>query len=227
MRYKTLCQTLILGCLSLTALLAQATAPTMSELNYQDADPGAAPYRTRILVTPDYLRMDAGDDKGDFALLNRANGELLNVIRSERRAYRYQTRKIVLAKPQPWKITQIVKQLAPTTRQFIWSVNGKPCGQITAAVTLLPDTARALQQYWRALVPSQSQTWQHTPAELRNECDLARYVFEIPRLFQYGLPLEDIASDGRTRHYESDRQVPLQMDLFRVPKDYQLIKLTN
>jgi len=222
MHYKTLCWGLAMMCAPLWA-----AAATMAELNYQDNDPGAAAYRTRILVTTDYMRMDSGDDNGDFVLLNRANGELLNIIRSEQRAYRYATRLKSLKKPRPWRVTQTVRQLAPGTRQFTWAVNGKTCGQVTAAATLLPDAAQALQQYWRALAPSQMKTWQRTPAELRDECDLARYVLEIPRLFQYGLPLEDIASDGRSRRYESDRLVPLQADLFAVPRSYQTVKLSN
>lgn len=227
MLYKNLGRGLAALCASLCAVSAWAAAATMSELNYQDADPGTAAYRTRILVTPDYLRMDTGSDNGDFVLLDRASGELLNVIRSEQRAYRYESKKIRLSKPQPWKITQTVKRLAPTTRQFTWAVNGKTCGQVTAAATLLPDTAKALQQYWKALAPSQVQTWQRTPPEMRDECDLARYVLEIPRLFQYGLPLEDIASDGRTRRYESSRQLPMQADLFVVPGSYQRVRLAN
>ena len=223
MRYKAICWMLT----ALWAMPTWAAPTTMAELNYQDSDPGAAAYRTRILVTPDYMRMDSGDDSGDFVLLNRANGELLNVIRSEQRAYRYQVRLVPVHKPQPWQVTQTVKQLAPSTRQFIWAVNGKTCGQVTAATGMLPDTVKALQQYWRALAPSQAQTWLRTPEALRDECDMARYVLEIPRLFQYGLPLEDIASDGRTRRYQSDRVVPLQRDLFTVPKAYQTVKLAN
>jgi hypothetical protein len=226
MRYKLMRLLPVVLCVQLWAGPAWAGAG-MSELNYRDADPGSAAYRTRILVTPGYLRMDTGDDNGDFALLDRASGELLNVIRSEQRAYRYETRKVDIDKPQPWQVTQTVKQLAATTRQFTWSVNGKVCGQVTAAATLLPDTAKALQQYWQALASSQVLTWQRTPVELRNECDLARYVLEIPRLFQYGLPLEDIASDGHSRRYESNRIVPLRADLFTVPKTYQTVNSTN
>ncbi len=225
MRYKAWSS---LGlCAALWAMPTYAATPTMSVLNYQDADPGSAAYPTRILVTPAYLRMDTGDDNGDFVLLNRSNGVLLNVIRSEQRAYRYQAKAAPLSKPQPWQVTQTVKQLAASTQQFTWSVNGKVCGQVTATNSLLPDTVTALQQYWQALAPSQTLTWLRTPVELRDECDLARYVLEIPRLFQFGLPIEDIASDGRTRRYESSREAPLQAELFTVPKAYQTVKLTN
>lgn len=88
MRYKIL-GLLLAGLCALSCAVPVWAAATMSELNYQDADPGTAAYRTRILVTPDYLRMDTGNDNGDFVLLKRSSGELLNVIRSEQRAYRY------------------------------------------------------------------------------------------------------------------------------------------
>ena len=225
------CKSMILGlaglCASVSVLPAWAADATMSVLQYKDADPGTAAYTTRILVTPDYMRMDTGDDNGDFVLLNRASGELLNIIRGEQRAYRYKTLAVKVKKPQVWKVTQSVKQLAPGTHRITWMVNGKVCGQITAATNLLPDTAKSIQQYWEALAPSQAATWQRTPVEMRDECDLARYVLEIPSLFKYGLPIEDLASDGRSRRYESSSMAPLQRDLFTVPNSYQTVKLMD
>ncbi|MEQ1667865.1 MAG: hypothetical protein ABL868_05365, partial [Sulfuriferula sp.] len=196
-------------------------------LNYQDSDAGTAAYRTRILVTPEYLRMDAGVDDDNFALLNRVTGQLYNVMRDERKAYRYDTQQPKVSLPKPWKITQHVTQINASTRHFDWSVNGKACGQITATSKLQPDTVIAMQQYWRALAANQWQTWQHTPADIRDECELARYVVAIPYLFQHGLPLTDISHDGRSRTYQSDSVVPLRSELFVVPAAYTVVKIEN
>ena len=215
MRYKLI----IVGAM----LSVHAWAASMTELNYQDSDAGTPAYRTRILVTFDFLRMDAGVDDDNFALLNRATGQLYNVSRDEHQAYRYDTQQAKIDLPKSWKITRHVTQINASTRHFSWAVNGKPCGQVTATSKLQPDTAVALQQYWRALATSQWQTWQRTPADMRNACDLARYVVAIPFVFQYGLPLSDETSDGRSRHYQSDSVVPLRAGLFVLPPDYPVV----
>ncbi|NOT17957.1 MAG: hypothetical protein HOP20_07840 [Sulfuriferula sp.] len=215
MRYKLLCACMLLS--------TTAWSATMSELNYQDSDAGTPAYRTRILVTPEYLRMDVGVDDDNFALLNRATGQLYNVMRDEHKAYRYDTKKLVIKPIKPWKITQQSTQISTNTRQFDWSVNGKLCGQITATTKLQPDTALALQQYWQALAANQWQTWQRTPADMRDPCELARYVSNIPYVFQAGLPLSDVTTNGRSRQYQSDSTVPLRAELFALPKGVDVL----
>jgi hypothetical protein len=216
MRYKLL----ILGMM----LSVHAWAATMTELNYLDSDAGTPAYRTRILVTPDFLRMDTGGDDENFALLNRATGKLYNVSHDDRQVYLYDTQTPKIKLPAPWKITQHVTQINASTHRFDWAVNGKTCGEITATSKLQPDTVIALQQYWRALALSQWKTWQRTPDDVRNQCDLARYVVAIPFVFQYGLPLSDEANGGLSRHYQSDSVVPLRAELFVLPTTYKLIK---
>jgi hypothetical protein len=216
MRYKFI----IVGVM----LSVNAWAASMTELNYQDSDAGTPAYRTRILVTPGFLRMDAGVDDDNFALLNRSTGTLYNVSHDDRQVYFYDTQRPKIKLPKPWKITQHVTQINASTHRFDWAVNGKSCGEITATSKLQPDTAVALQQYWRTLALSQWKTWQRTPDDVRNQCDLARYVAAIPRIFQYGLPLSDEASDGRSRHYQSDSVIPLRAELFVLPADYKVIK---
>ncbi|BBP01782.1 hypothetical protein [Sulfuriferula nivalis] len=217
MRYKLI----ILGMM----LSVHAWAATMTELDYQDSDAGTPAYRTRILVTPDFLRMDTGIDADNFALLYRATGKLYNVSRDDHQVYLYDTQAPKITLPKPWKITQHVTQINTSTHRFDWAVNGNHCGEITATSKLQADTAVALQQYWRALALSQWKTWQRTPDDVRNQCDLARYVVAIPFVFQYGLPLSDEASDGRSRHYQSDSVVPLRAELFVLPADYKVIKV--
>lgn len=217
MRYKLI----VMGVM----LCGHAWAATMTELDYQDSDAGTPAYRTRILVTPAFLRMDAGVDEDNFALLNRTTGQLYNVMRDERKAYRYDTKHAQFPLPKPWKISRHVTLINANTHKFDWAVNGQACGEITATNKLQPDTVIALQQYWRALSASQWQTWVRTPEDVRNPCDLARYVVAIPFVFQYGLPLSDEASDGRSRHYQSDSVAPLREELFVLPADYKVIKV--
>src|SRR5512139_3544337 len=70
------------GLFGLVALcVGVALAADMTVLRYVDQDPGGPPYASRILVTPDFMRMDSGEDEGDFTLLDRRQRRVINVSR--------------------------------------------------------------------------------------------------------------------------------------------------
>ena len=198
-------------------------AENMTELDYLDQDPGTAAYPTRILVNKNFMRMDSGKDAADFILMDRHVGTIYNVIRSEANIYRYNPHPLTMAQPTPWKIQQQVKQLPGNTRKFTLGVNGKSCMEITAAGKLLPDVVSALATYRQTLTSVEVLTWQRTPPEMRDECDLLQHVFEIRRTLQYGLPIEEVYANGRSRRYVSHRTRASQAALFQLPPKYQMI----
>lgn len=214
---------ILLALLLCLPLVAQAAS--MNEVDYQDQDPGAAPYSTRILVTQQFMRMDSGEDGGDFILLDRHARRVYNVVRGDQRIFRYDARPVKLAKPVPWKITESVTQLPGNTRKFSLGVNGKACMVITAAPKLQPDTVAALVTYHAALAAVEADTWQRTPPDVRDQCDLAQHVLAFRRVLQYGLPLEEVYANGRSRHYVAHRTLPENQVLFRLPPDYQVVTL--
>lgn len=198
-------------------------AENMTELDYLDQDPGAVAYPTRILVNKNFMRMDSGKDAADFILMDRHVGTIYNVIRSEANIYRYNPHPLTLAQPTPWKIQEQVKQLPGNTRKFTLGVNGKSCMEITAAGKLLPDVVSALATYRQTLTSVEVLTWQRTPPEMRDECDLLQHVFEIRRTLQYGLPIEEVYANGRSRRYVSHRTRASQAALFQLPPKYKMI----
>lgn len=55
---------------------APGAAPVAAVMYYEEREPGVEPYTTRIIVSPRYLRLDDGNDDGDFVLLERGSGTL-------------------------------------------------------------------------------------------------------------------------------------------------------
>lgn len=198
-------------------------AENMTELDYLDQDPGAAAYPTRLLVNRNFMRMDSGKDAGDFILVDRHAATVYNVIRSEASIYRYNPHPLTLARPKPWKIQEQVKHLPGNTRKFTLGVNGKPCMEITATDKLSPDVVSALATYRQTLASVEALTWRRTPPEMRDECDLAQHVFEIRRTLQYGLPIEEVYANGRSRRYVSQSTRASQAALFQLPPKYKMI----
>jgi hypothetical protein len=210
----------LLGLLLLGA--GAAHAADMAVVRYVDQDPGDAPYATRILVTPDFLRMDGGEDGGDFVLLDRRQRKVINVLRDNQLAMVF-TSGTVPPKPASWKPRLDTKAGAPGTRRFSLVLNGVVCSEGIAARRAVPDAARAMAELKGVLAATQYRVWRDSPLEMQHDCDLANLVWASGATLELGLPLEEREFSGRTRQLESESSQPLQPELFRVPDGMTVI----
>jgi len=204
----------LLGLLLLGA--GAAHAADMAVVRYVDQDPGDPPYLTRILVTPDFMRMDSGEDGGDFVLLDRRQRKVINVLRDNQLAMVF-TSGTVPPKPASWKPRLDTQAGAPGTRRFSLVLNGVVCSEGIAARRAVPDAARAMAELKAILAATQHRVWQASPREMQHDCDLANLVWASGATLELGLPLEEREFSGRTRQLESESSQPLQPELFRVP----------
>jgi hypothetical protein len=204
----------LLGLLMLVAGIAQAA--DMRVVRYVDQDPGDPPYATRILVTPDFLRMDGGDDEGDFVLLDRRRRQVINVMHDNKLAMVFSAGQIP-SKPANWAAKLATQPGAAGTRRFSLTVNGVVCSEGVAARRAAPDAARAMAELKTILAATQYRVWKDSPRDLQHDCDLANQVWESGATLKLGLPLEEREFTGRTRQLESESSQPLRPELFRVP----------
>ena len=205
----------LLGAGTLQAADMIAQRQTMATLRYIDQDPGDAPYLTRILVTPDFMRMDSGEDGGDFVLLDRRQRKVINVMRDNQLAMVFAPG-IVPPKPTSWSPRLDTHKLTRGSWRFSLVVNGVVCSEGVAA-TRVPDAARAIAELKAILAATQYRVWQDSPREMQHDCDLANQVWETGTTLELGLPLEVREFTGRTRQLESELTQPLRPELFRVP----------
>ncbi|MFP5408816.1 MAG: hypothetical protein ACLGGY_05995 [Gammaproteobacteria bacterium] len=199
-----------------------ALRQTMMELRYIDQDPGDPPYLTRILLTPGFMRMDDGNDDGDFILLDRQQQKVINVMRGNQMAMVFSAGTLP-PRPAGWKPVLDVQAGAPGTQRFSLTLKGVVCSEGVAAQRAAPEAARAMAELKTILAPMQYRVWQDTPAEIQYDCDLANQVWESGATLKLGLPLEEREFTGRTRQFESESQQPLRPELFRVPDGIPLI----
>lgn len=208
-------------CLVAAGALHASDAPdaglTMIALRYIDQDPGDPSYPTRILVTPDFLRMDAGEDEGDFVLLDRRQRQVTNVMRDSRIAMVFSAAEVP-GRPAAWKSELRTGAAATGTRRFSLTVNGLVCNEGIVAPRLAPDAARAMAELKAVLAATQYRVWKDSPAAMQHDCDLANEVWETGAPFGLGLPLEAREFNGRTRRLESEAELPRVPELFRVPQ---------
>ena len=196
-------------------------AADMIALRYIDQDPGDAPYLTRILVTPDFMRMDSGEDGGDFVLLDRRQRKVINVMHDNQLAMVFAPG-TVPPKPANWKSRLDTHKLTRGSRRFSLTVNGVVCSEGMVA-RRAPDAARAMAELKSILAATQYRVWQDSPREMQHDCDLANQVWETGTTLELGLPLETREFTGRTRQFESESTQPLRPELFRVPDGLKAI----
>lgn len=208
--------------LALACCAGAAQAADMSVVRYLDQDPGDPAYATRLLVTPEFLRMDGGEDDGDFVLLDRRQRQVISVMRGNRLAMVF-VPGTVPAPPPNWKARLAAQAGAPGTRRFSLTVNGVVCSEGVAARRAAPDVARALAELKAILAATQYRVWKDSPRELQHDCDLANQVWESDATLKLGLPLEEREFSGKTRQFESESTAPFRPELFRVPDDYTAI----
>lgn len=211
---KTVWLTLLAG------LCWTAQAASMTEILYEDSEPGEPPYLSRILIAGDRVRLDYGRDADDFSLYDRRAGKLYVVGHGSERITVIAAGQGKVALPKGWRLN--VAESGERTRQ-LW-LNGRMCAEVRSA-PLLPDEARLLADLRRTLAASQAAAWRATPAELRDPCALvldgARAGFE----YELGLPLTIRYGDGRSRAYRSHGQREAQAELFELPAQYRRFNL--
>lgn len=217
---------LLAGCLGVGVVRAQP----MIVLHYMDQDTGQAPYPTRILVTERYLRMDNGQDGDDFLLMDRKAMRMWNVTPDRKEILEIDRKPVRMAKPGRWDVHE---KIAPApargkgVEQVTLYVNGVECSRITARAGIFPGVVAALKAYKETMAAVQADTFQSTPKDMRNDCDLALNVFEIDREFSHGLPLDENFQDGRSRRLESYREEEARPGLFVLPKNFRRINIED
>jgi hypothetical protein len=202
--------------------MSAAHAADMIALRYVDQDPGDPPYQTRILVTPDFMRMDGGEDGGDFILLDRRQRKLINITRDNKLAMVFSPGTLP-PKPADWKARLDARKAARGTQRFSLTVKGVVCSEGVAAKGAAPDAARAMAEMKAILAAMQYRVWKETPPEMQHDCDLANQVWESGTTLTLGLPLEEREFTGRSRKFESESRQPLRPELFRLPDGMTMI----
>jgi hypothetical protein len=199
-----------------------AHAADMTVLRYADQDPGGPPYPTRILVTPDFLRIDSGEDAGDFTLLDRQRRVVINVMHGSKLAMVFAPGPLP-PKPAGWKAMLETGKAERGGRRFTLSVRGVVCSE-GIAVSHALDAARAMAEMKSVLAATQYRVWKESPRNLQHDCDLANQVWNSGDTLKLGLPIEEREFTGRSRKIESETSQPVDPELFRVPEGMTQIK---
>lgn len=208
----------------------EATEPGPATiLWFDEQEPGVVPYRTRMIVVRDFVRMDDGKDTDDFVLFDRRSGTIHSVSHEDRTVLEVPARPVDREPPYPLELTEFrqPQEDAPkidghTPEHLVFKVNGKTCYEVVAVPGLLEDAVIALRQYHRSLAGEQSLTLDWTPPEMQTPCMLANVIFHPARHLAYGFPVQEWDYRGYARALADYREgVTVDAALFRLPEDYR------
>lgn len=197
-------------------------------IHFEEQETGSEKYRSRVIITPEFLRIDDGEGSVDFVLFDRVKRVIYSVNSSDKRTlvikWRSQTR--ILPKNIKNKIETLTDSPPPIAGQavahFRLYSNDRQCYDLFAAKNLLPKAVKALIEFQKTLAVEHADFMEIVPLQTASVCDRVNNVFKPARYLQFGFPV--YASDylGRSRQLV-DYKVGEKIDanLFKVPDGYE------
>jgi hypothetical protein len=211
-----------------TLLGACGEAGKATALYYNEQDEGGEAFRTRMIVTAQWLRIDEGEGSRDFLLYDRREKTLYSVNAADSRILVLPKRAVDVV--SPLKLEHGVQrgtEALPAVggravTHYRLSTNNKSCYEVFAADGLLPEAVQALREYRTALAAQQAPALASMPKELQTPCDLANNIFAPARYLDYGLPVRLTETGVRTSELV-DYSVDFKADraLFELPANYR------
>lgn len=233
----TWCLKLLLAtvCVLLPALplhAEEAGVPAIM-LQYDEQEPGTDVYPLRMLVSDKYLRIDEGQDTGDFILMDRAGRRVYSIDHDEQTLLVLDYHAVEADLPEDLVLSAVqAPDLAAPKIQGRQAVNNRylandePCLQTVTVPGLLDKAVTALAEYAGILAARELQILDKVPAAVQTPCYLARHVYAPAWHLQDGLPLQEWDAAGYRRslvNFAASVEVPAA--LFRLPAGYEELRL--
>ncbi len=226
----------MLGTLLLMALATPWSSGVLAEdatvLNFTEKKPTEPVRNTRAIVTQKFLRIDDGDDAGDFLLFDRARRVIYVTNSLDKRILVIKARAAELTPPTPFEQrVEKSQESYPNVAgrkviHYRLFTNGEKCFDVYAAAGLLTDAQQALREYRMTLAGEQAVTAKFTPPEFQSACDLANNVFLPARHLEYGFPVRQQDLTGARRQLlDYKTGLDVAPSLFELPPGYRRFTL--
>jgi hypothetical protein len=200
---------------------------TAGLLVYRVTEAGAAPYLSRILVTPSYVRMDYGAGGQGFVLFDRDSQVIYSADPSERTVLVIDPVREKPEAPMALAVSEqrFVDEEAPaiggvTPVRYELKTNGQVCRHLIVLPGVMDAAVEGLREYFDALSYQQAATLANMPEDLYDPCDLSTHVFNPERGLAFGLPVQDWNADERRELLDFRPDFAVSPELFEIPAGY-------
>jgi hypothetical protein len=219
----------------IAAVLAALLTLTACSRGYQativyfnEQEGAQEPYRTRMIVTPRYMRLDDDDDEGDFVLFDRNKRVIYSTNAMDQRTLVIRWKETGLSTPANLKNRneKLDEKVPPVgnneVRRYRLYTNGEVCYDLYAARSLLPNVVKAMAEFQQTLAVEHAAFMLATTLQTSSPCDQMSNVYQPARFLKYGFPIHARDYLGRIRQladYKTDQTV--SRDLFKLPAGYE------
>jgi hypothetical protein len=218
----------VLTGLGILAVVACSPGGNATIVYFDEQEGSNEPYRTRMIVTPRYIRFDDDNDEGDFILYDRKSRTIYSTNSMDQRTLVIRWKDPELSLPATLKNrSEKLDEEVPTVggypvKHYRIYTNDNLCYDLYAAKGLLPDAVKAMAEFQRTLSVEHAAFMKASPAQGTPGCDQVNNVYEPARYLEHGFPI--LARDylGRLRQladYKTGQA--LSGDLFVLPADYE------
>jgi len=206
----------------------------VTEIWFEEGEPGISTYPMRMLVSEGFLRMDDGDDRGDYILYDRGARVITSVDHAARSLIRIVHRSVEITPPLSLD-TQIRVREEPGEPDVVGRrpkhvgvmANGETCYELIAVPGLLEPARRAMQELLETLAGEQAMNLGKTPVEMQTACVLTNLVFDPAKRLDYGFPIREWDDRGHVRALvRFEEGLSTDPGLFAIPAGYRIISLT-
>ncbi len=227
MRKMRICSFLLVVVAGLAGCSGGEGAQSATVLHLVEQERGTDPYRTRMIATDSFLRIDDGEGSRSFILFDRKAKTIYSVNALDSRILVIHSRAIDVASPivlrhKVEKDDVTMPDIAgkkPVHYRLL--TNDKVCYDLFAANGLLPKANQALREFYETLAYEQAVTLTWTPKEMMTPCGLANNIFLPTRHLVYGFPVRLEDMNGRTSQLvDFHTDFKPRPELFELPASY-------
>jgi len=197
---------------------------------FMEQEQFVTPYPTRVIITPEFVRFDDGENAKDFILFDRKKSVVYSIVTDEESVMSIHPKENKIESPIKLDLSE--KDLgemkdAPAIagekpKHYQLLVNGEVCNDVIAIKGLLPAAVTALTEFSLLMASDSKMTLSSTPADMQNACDLAKDTFAPTRLLKFGFPVQTLGKRNYSRTLvDFDDNYKLDVKLFDLPKEYK------
>jgi len=236
MKLNIVIGTLIFLILNLSACDRKPASSQYLHVVFGEHETGTELYQTRVIVTPEFMRFDDGQGATDFVLFDRQKKVIYSITPETKQIMMIEDTATTIP-PEPGLKLSNVKiddmEDAPTLNgkkpgHYKFKAGEETCFETLSIAGFLPAYVEALQEFNRILAKDSMATLVSMPADLHNNCDLAKNTFAPSRHLQRGFPVRFWDANGFSStllNFEEDYAADKL--LFELPADYVKLSVTQ
>lgn len=197
-------------------------------IHFEEQEVDSEKYRSRLIVTPEYMRLDDGEGSTDFVLFDRKKRVIYSTNSMDKHTLVIKWRKMSLTMPESLKnrietVKELVPSIAsqPVTHLRLYT-NNKQCYDLFAAKGLLPKVVKAMIEFQETLAVEHADFMRDAPLQTASDCDRVNNVFNPARYLRFGFPVHARDYLGRSRQmvdYKTGEKVDKK--LFVLPEGFK------